>query len=154
MYYGNGAVGSVYVAQDNKFCFLIQNKSPDVGEWNSVHIVHVTPDSTARSTTFSIQSNVLVMIGTDVSAHVSKHTTTATNPPTNASHYMETIGPMLESIETELRSSLENVQFPKARGIVTSIRRKNISKIRTMGMNHTDILNQAILARASMQKKG
>jgi hypothetical protein len=72
----------------------------------------------------------------------------------NAQHYMETIGPMLENIETELRSSLENVQLPKTRDIITGIRRKNIPKIKTLGMSHTDMLNQAILARASLQKKG
>lgn len=153
MYYGSGAVGSVYVVQQTKnvtsLCFLLQNKQEGVGEWNSVHIVHVTPNATTRNTTFTIQSNVLVMIGREISAHVSKHTSTTTTTTSP----METIGPMLESVETELRSSLENVQLFKARDIITQVRRKNVPKLKTPGMSHTDMLNQAVLARAAMQAK-
>jgi len=157
MYYGNGAVGSVYVStgQNNvtSMCFLLQNKQAEVGEWNSAHIVHVSPNTSTRTTTIDIQSHVLVLIGTEISAHVSKHTTT-TKTNVISAHYMEVIGPMLESVETELRSSLENVQLPKTRDVCTQVRRKNVPMIKTPGMNHTDILNQAVLARAAMQKKG
>jgi hypothetical protein len=66
---------------------------------------------------------------------------------------METIGPLLESVETELRSSLENVQLSKLQDVVTQVRRKQRPKMTTPGMNHTSMLNQAVLARAAMQKK-
>lgn len=153
MYYGSDAVGSVYV-NNTLYCFLMKNKVSDVGEWNSVHIVNVTPNTATRSTTFAIQSNVLLLIGTQVSAHVSKHTTTTTTNNTTPSplQYMETVGPVLESVEMELRSSLENVQLPKLKGVVMGIRRKHVPKVQTMGMSHTDMLNQAVLARAAMRK--
>lgn len=157
MYYGTNAVASVYVQQQSnndavKYCFLLQHKVPDVGEWNSAHICCVSLNTTTRTTTFSMQSNVLVMLGSEVSAHVSKHTTS--NVASSPLAYMETIGPMLESVETELRSSLENVQLPKLYDTTKSTRKKALPKQpATPGMMHTDMLNQAVLARAAMQKK-
>jgi hypothetical protein len=67
---------------------------------------------------------------------------------------METIGPILERVETELRLQLENVHLPKLQNVIAKTRRKNMPKIKTIGMTHTDMLNQAVLARnAVLQKK-
>lgn len=157
MYYGSNAVSSVYVVTvsptSTRYCFLLQKQSSDVGEWNSVHIVNVSQNTTARTTTYTIQSDILVLIGNEISARLDKQTTTTINHTTSPVHYMETIGPLLESVETELRSCLENVQLPKLQDVVTQVRRKERPKMTTPGMNHTAMLNQAVLARAAVQKK-
>jgi hypothetical protein len=159
LYYGNGsAVSSVYVKDESEnctsYCFLLQNKKVDVGEWNSAHVVNVTPNTTTGVTTFCIQSNIMLSLGADISAHISKETTTTATNSITAFQYMETIGPILERVETELRLQLENVHLPKLQNVIAKTRRKNMPKIKTIGMTHTDMLNQAVLARnAVLQKK-
>ena len=143
MYYGATAVGSVYLLSQNPLhaCFLLQNLTQE-GQWNSIHIVNV------KNTTTTIHSTVLVMIGNDITAHVTRETNRKLSQTT-----METIGPFLEEVETSIRSSLEQVQIPKTCDIVSGMMKKKKPIVPTMGMNHTAMLNQAILARAAMQKK-
>ena len=114
------------------------------GQWNSIHIVHVKKDAT-----ITIHSTVFVMIEKDICAHVTRETSRKQLSQTT----METIGPLLEEIETTIRSSLEQVHLPKTFDIVREMRKTKKPSVPTMGMNHTAILNQAILARAAIQKK-
>jgi hypothetical protein len=97
----------------------------------------------------TIQSEFLVTVGGEISAHSSQETCRKHVQPT-----IEAIGPILEEIETNIRSSLERVHIPKTRDVVEEIvRKKKPPAAPTMGMNHTAMLNQAVLMRASMQKK-
>jgi hypothetical protein len=152
MYYGTTAVGSVHLLSEHPLqaCFLLQNVTQE-GQWNSIHIVNV------KNTTITIQSTVLVMIGNSISAHVTRETSRKLLlGHTNTTPTMEMIGPLLEEVETNIRSSLEQVQLPKTRDILSELMKKKKSLVpnTTMGMNHTAMLNQAVLARAAaMQKK-
>jgi hypothetical protein len=160
MYYGPTAVGSVHRVNEHPWqaCFLLQNSTQE-GQWNSIHIVNV------KNTTIAIHSTVLVTIGNDICAHVTRDTsrklpsqTTTTSATTIT--LMEAIGPLLEEIETNIRSSLEQVHLAKTCDIIPKMMNKKkplavpTTTTTTMGMNHTAILNQAVLARAAaMQKK-
>jgi capping protein beta len=145
-YYGKNAVGSVYSLGETPLqaCFLLQHTTED-GQWNSSHVVNVNTKGGA-----TIQSTVLVTIGGETSAHLSQETSRKLVPPT-----IEAIGPILEEIEMNIRSSLERVHLDKTRHVVSDVNKKKKPPAAppTMGMNHTASLNQAVLMRASMQKK-
>jgi capping protein beta len=144
-YYGKNAVGSVYILGENplKACFLLQHTTEE-GQWNSSHVVNVNTKGLA-----TIQSAFLVTIGGEMSAHLSQETSRKLAHPT-----IEAIGPILEEIEMNIRSSLERVHLPKTRDVVQElVKKKKPPAAPTMGLNHTAMLNQAVLMRASMQKK-
>lgn len=164
LYYRDESIGSVYLyeteSNDGAFTgvFLIQKNVADEtleqGQWNSVHIVHVGPVIKGTSR-YHIRSTIQITMDpskqTKIGGRLTKETDQACTVSGPGSH-VENLGKLIESAEIEIRSNLENVQIPKTREVVESIRkeaRKSGGPQFAMMGNHAAMLNQAVLARAS-----
>lgn len=166
LYYRHDSIGSVYLYETEENngsftgVFLIQKNVNDEtlaqGQWNSVHLVHVT-QLTKGSSRYRIQSTVQVTMDpsekTTLGARLTKDTDQSCVVSGIASH-VENLGKLIEAAEIEIRSNLENIQIPKTKEIVNGLR-KEVRKpngpplaFAMMG-NHAAMLNQAVLVRAS-----
>lgn len=136
LYYGREALGSVHVKEAPGggvlvACFLVKKsvehdeRLPE-GEWNSAHMVHVG-NAKAGSAKYKISSTVTISMypsnATNVSATVSRDTEQV-HPAADLPSHLENIGKMIESIEIDLRSSLENVLIPKTREVASGLRQQ------------------------------
>lgn len=154
--YFEGGASSVYLWDlEHGFagCFLIKknvqgDRFVKSGSWDSIHIVEVTDNKT--SATYKLTTTV--MLGMNVDKQEVGEATwsgsltrqTEVNAPVNETktHYFN-IGRLIEDMETDMRSNLNELYILKTREIVNSIRSLNSGP--KQSANHIASLNAAVL---------
>lgn len=143
--YFEGGVSSVYCwdldENNNSFaaCFCIQKEAQGAkelagfkGSWSSVHVFEVTNKS-KDTFSYKLTSTVLVSMpmnvkglgDIDLSGSITKQAqkegTLKTFAETKQSH-LEIMGPMLEDLELDLRTTIEGIYFQKTKEIINGMR--------------------------------
>lgn len=136
LYYGKGAIGSVYVKPlagvSFLACFLVQNNVQgderlNSGQWNSGHIVQIGKISKGTAK-YKIRSSISIAMepsnDTCLSGQLCRdiEKTHEVNEQNSLANHLENVGKMIESIEIDLRSSLESVHIPKTQQVLENIR--------------------------------
>lgn len=183
MYYGKGAVSSVYLNdmwehQQQKVaslfgCFAIVNVVDD-SVWNSVHVVQVitqvcdgniqdgTFDEDSLSSTYKVDSSIFISVNDGDNARVSKTSGIIRKQckkekifrKGDKCSHIANIGNILEDIEFDIRSSLDSLYLQKSKDTAC----KGLNRINsaleenTPGRMHSLMLNDAVLARASLRE--
>lgn len=141
--YFEGGISSVYMWDlDNGFasCFCIQKDAAgdkDIqgfkGSWSSVHVFEVVSAGKKDSFDYRLTSTVLVSMplqlkglgDIDLSGNITKQAQKSAVLKTigdSKESHLEIMGPMLEDLETDLRSTIEGVYFQKTKEIINGIR--------------------------------
>mmetsp|Transcript_11779 Transcript_11779/g.14659 ORF Transcript_11779/g.14659 Transcript_11779/m.14659 type:complete len:297 (-) Transcript_11779:184-1074(-) len=136
------------------------------GYWNSIHVVEVG-EVTSGKALYKLTTSLLVKMIPSCS-HSSKNDNGVTGmiklegsitrqmekicPASKGNDYAQVhvanIGKMIEDMEIEMRSSMDSLYIQKTKEVVASTRKGDDRKgVVTQGQMHTNMLNQAILAR-------
>lgn len=163
--YFEGGTSSVYLWDlDTGFagCFLIKksienNRFVSNGGWDSIHVVEVNEISASKAT-YKLTTTVMLSMSvakdvvgsTNMSGSLTRQSelTTTVNDDTDQSH-LANIGRLIEELESEMRSNLNELYILKTREIVNSIRSASDGPIQSD--THTANLNAAVTDRASRQ---
>jgi capping protein beta len=144
--YFEGGVSSVYMWDlDNggfAACFCIQKNAQGSkefagfkGSWSSVHVFEVKPTGKKDTYNYRLTSTVLVSMpmklkglgDIDLSGSITKqaqraNTTLKSYTETSKQSHLEIMGPMLEDLELNLRSTIEGIYFQKTKEIINGMR--------------------------------
>lgn len=141
-------------------CFLIQNQVDDTNSWNSIHVVDVGKVQKGGKCQYKLTSTLLVSItpptediqSTNISGSLIRHNIRECNvdKEDDSSHIIN-IGKFIEDVESEMRSEMDSLYVQKTKTVVEMIRKECPMK-KTEGQEHTQVLNEAVLAM-SMDKK-
>lgn len=156
--YYEGGVSSVYLWDlDQGFagCFLIKkNVESDryvkQGGWDSIHIVEVT-ETDSKSAQYKLTTSIMLTMSvekaevgsTNWSGTLTRQTEMASALNETKTHYSN-IGRMIEDMEIEMRSNLNELYILKTREIVNSIRANRVNGPQQSAM-HIASLNAAVL---------
>lgn len=159
IYYGQEAVGSVYLQKVDKGVFqglFGLRKDCETGSWNSAHLVLVdAPNSDCTLCTYHVQSTVVIALNTGASTEPTNKVKISSSVARNTtetlkitkmfidSNHLENIGTIIEDVEIDIRSSFERVHIPRTQEMVDTIQ-KDIVKRGTQNMAmHNMMLNSA-----------
>lgn len=162
--YYEGGTSSVYLWDlDNGFagCFLIKkkvsgNRFVKEGSWDSIHVVEVVQDG-ARKATYKLTTTVMLSMAvqkpevgdTNLSGSLTRQAEQTCNVD-EASPHLTNIGRMIEDMESDMRSNLNELYLLKTREVVNSIRSQQDGP--TMGEDHVAILRDAISKHGQSRK--
>lgn len=163
--YFEGGVSSVYLwDMDEGFagCFLIKksvegDRFVKKGCWDSIHVVEVTESSDKTSATYKLTTTVMLHMGVEraevgdtVLAGSLTRQTEATFNVNETKTHIANIGRMIEDLETDMRSNLNELYILKTREIVNSIRTLRTGPIQDA--THIASLNAAVMGHGQGRK--
>jgi len=141
--YFEGGVSSVYMWDLDKgfaSCFCIQKDATgdkDIqgfkGTWSSVHVFEVASTGKKDTYDYRLTSTVLVSLplqlkglgDIDLAGNITKQAQKSAQLKSigdSKESHLEIMGPMLEDLETDLRSTIEGIYFQKTKEIINGIR--------------------------------
>ncbi|CDS40155.1 F actin capping protein subunit beta [Echinococcus multilocularis] len=133
--YFEGGISSVYcwdLDQGFAMAILIKktgNSTSVRGSWDSVHIVEVQEHSTAKSAHYKLTSTIIMWIDTNThecgSSALGGHFTRMKEheyPLIDQRQHISNIGSMVEELESQMRSFLNDVYFGSSKAIIDSMR--------------------------------
>lgn len=154
--YYEGGTSSVYLWDlDTGFagCFLIKKKVANnryvkEGSWDSIHVVEVIQDNPRRAT-YKLTTTVMLSMSvqkpevgeTNLSGSLTRQAE-QTCKVDDVTPHLTNIGKMIEDMEGDMRSNLNELYLLKTREVVNSIRSQHDGP--TMGEDHVNILRDAI----------
>jgi capping protein beta len=181
LYYGTEAVSSVYLWDQDKpttarggggfaGTFLIQkqlkdqaiigNQSTLSGYWNSIHVMDVTPMSSGTSKfKYRLTTTILLSLKINQSSQLTlggsltKQTETTESIQSSITDHMGNIGPMLERVETEMRSNMDALYLQKTKDVVTYLRSTGLERERE-GLMATLMKQNSIGSAVVRQEEG
>ena len=150
LYYGKEAISSVYLwNKDNgrggfAGSFLIQKQLENVpvmkvhtlsGYWNSIHVIDVTSLNTTGKVKYKLTTTILLSLKLQAASELSLGGSLTKQLESvgvikTATDHMGNIGPMLESVETEMRSNMDALYLQKTKDIVMSLRSSGVERER------------------------
>lgn len=135
--YFEGGVSSVYLWDlDSGFagCFLVKknvegDRYVKKGCWDSIHVVEVTESEDKSSATYKLTTTVMLHMGVE-KAEVGDTTLAGSltrqselsSAVTETKTHIANIGRMIEDLETDMRSNLNELYILKTREVVNTIR--------------------------------
>lgn len=154
--YFEGGTSSVYLWDlDHGFagCFLIKKSVADGqhvtdGCWDSIHIVEAIEGDDKQAATYKLTTTIILYMAVDKSLGDTSFSGTLTRQNEITSNLSETkthftnIGRMIEDMETDMRSNLNELYIGKTREVMTNIRTTNDAPIQTAAF--TANLNEAV----------
>lgn len=94
------------------------------GVWDSIHVIEVIPDDSAKEATYKLTTTIILTLTTkflDLSGSVQKQMS-KTQKFDKINTHIVNMGNLIQTMENQLRDSLQNVYFDKAREITTTLR--------------------------------
>jgi len=162
--YYEGGVSSVYLWDlDAGFagCFLVKKTVQghafvSDGGWDSIHVVEVNEKGDGKAT-YKLTSTLMLTMGvhkasvgdSNLSGCMTKQKE-MTMPVTDEKPHIVNIGTMIEDMEIDMRSNMDNLYIQKTREIVNSMRRVNAGP--QQGKAFTAGLNAAVAAHGATRK--
>ena len=141
--YGNGSFEGIFGIQKRTSTDEeINNKDGSIGSWDSVHYVSVEePSKDSNECEYRVESAVLVSL--NISTNGSKSTigcaltkdtvkTCKIRAPHMIGSHLENLGTIMESVEMEFRSKMENFYVPKSVEVIQSVYRPQVGKSGTV----------------------
>mmetsp|Transcript_37113 Transcript_37113/g.63148 ORF Transcript_37113/g.63148 Transcript_37113/m.63148 type:complete len:289 (+) Transcript_37113:67-933(+) len=172
--YYEGGTSSVYLwdlegsaAGSFAGCFLIKKTVKDQkfvskGSWDSIHVVECSPeaggDEKEGNASYKLTSTIMLNMGvnkeqvgdTNLSGCMTKQTTKALPWHHQSKPHLANIGSMIEDMEIDMRSNMDNLSVQKTREIVNSIRRSGGAQRQAAAF--TSSLNSAVLKHGNTRK--
>lgn len=162
--YFEGGTSSVYLWDlDNGFagCFLIKksvegNQFVNNGFWDSIHVVEVVESSKTKATyklTTTVMLSMTVQkeeVGNSIMAGSLTRQTESSQNVSDEKGHLANIGRMIEDMESEMRSNLNELYLQKTREIVNSIRNYKDGPIQSA--SHVANLNAAVMGHGRTRK--
>mmetsp|Transcript_22117 Transcript_22117/g.20102 ORF Transcript_22117/g.20102 Transcript_22117/m.20102 type:complete len:275 (+) Transcript_22117:56-880(+) len=161
--YFEGGISSVYLWDlDNGFagCFLIKkkvegNRFVKDGVWDSIHVIEAIEESNSKAH-YKLTSTVMLQMNVDkqevgqtlLSGSLTRQTELVSQYGDTKSH-ISNIGRMIEDMETDIRSNLNELYVLKTREIVSSIRSTSGP---TQAASHIATLNAAVSGHGKARK--
>jgi len=163
--YFEGGTSSVYLWDlDRGFagCFLIKKKVEGGsfvkdGYWNSIHVVEVQEEGASKAI-YKLTTTVMLHMGVDrkevgntnLAGSLTRQTdlTSAVN---ETKTHIANIGHMIESMENDMRSNLNELYILKTREVVNSLR--NAADGPSQSAQHVHKLNEAVMSHGATRKK-
>ena len=138
--YYEGGVSSVYLFDldsGNGFAgaFLIKkmvdegDKFVNKGSWDSIHIIEVQEDAAAKKATYKLTTTVMLDLGidnnivgkTNLSGSLTRQSET-TKTVSDADTHIMNMGRLIEDMEIDMRSNMNELYILKTREVVMNIR--------------------------------
>jgi capping protein beta len=133
--YFDGGVSSVYLWDSSSGfngAVLIKksaNLKTATGCWDSIHVIEVQEKTGGRAAAYKMTSSVMLWLKTsdeacgmfNLGGYLSRQEERE-RPLTDDSTHITNIGPMIEEIETRMRTQLNDVYFGTSRNIIDSMR--------------------------------
>mmetsp|Transcript_10741 Transcript_10741/g.17522 ORF Transcript_10741/g.17522 Transcript_10741/m.17522 type:complete len:277 (+) Transcript_10741:111-941(+) len=156
--YYEGGTSSVYLwDQDQGFagCFLIKkNVAGDrfvkSGCWDSIHVVEAIEAENRTSATYKLTTTVMLHMGVekaelgDTMLTGSLTRQTSLNAPlSDTKTHIANIGRMIEDMENDMRSNLNELYILKTREVINSLRKQHAGP--SQDSDHIATLNAAVL---------
>jgi capping protein beta len=162
--YFEGGVSSVYMwdLDGSAFaaCFLIKK---DVGEggrsvskgcWDSIHVMEVQPEG--GSATYKLTSTVMLAMSVqrsdagsvDLSGSLTRQSERR-SPVSAVNTHVVNMGKMIEAMETDLRSSLDQLYVQKTREVLSGIRKSYAAGGAGPSQSFVNSLNAAVLSHGA-----
>jgi capping protein beta len=165
--YFEGGVSSVYMwnlddNNDDKFaaCFCIQKDAEGdkelkgfKGTWSSVHVFEVVPQGKKNEFNYKLTSSALVSMplqlkglgDIDLSGSLTKQaqkTGVLQTIGDQRQSHLEVMGPMLEDLELDLRTTMESVYFQKTKEVINGMRVTD-AEMRERAKKNADMMKKA-----------
>lgn len=137
LYYDNGGVSSVYLWDlDNGFagCFLVKKAVENqvfvkAGSWDAIHVMEV--ETKGKSASYRLTTTVILSMTvareelgtTNLSGSLSRQSELKDQPQSADKGHLQYIGRMIEDMEIDMRSSLDNLYIQKTREIINGCRK-------------------------------
>ena len=162
--YFEGGTSSVYLwDMDRGFagCFLIKKKVEGSafvkeGYWNSIHVVEVQEEGAAKAT-YKLTTTIMLNMGvqraevgvTNLSGSLTRQSE-MTSAVTEVKTHVANIGGMIEHMENDMRSNLNELYILKTRDIVNSLRGSGDGPAQSA--SHVQNLNAAVMTHGATRK--
>jgi len=164
--YFEGGTSSVYLWDlgDSGFagCFLIKkvveaSRYVKAGSWDSIHVVEVQEQGSSRAT-YKLTTTVMLSMGvekaevgdTNLSGSLTRQAEQTCSVDVNNTH-LANMGRMIEEMENDMRSNLNELYILKTREVINSIRAATVGP--TQGRDHTSMLNKAVMQHGQSRKQ-
>jgi capping protein (actin filament) muscle Z-line, beta len=167
--YYEGGVSSVYLwdlEESGGFAgaFLIKkmvgvgDKYIKNGSWDSIHIVEVQEQAgTPKKATYKLTTTVMLDMGmetselgnTNLAGSLTRQATT-TKAVTDAQPHIANMGRLIEDMEIDMRSNINELYILKTREVLSNIRKQTSAQADPMS-DHVSSLNSAIMTHASIK---
>ena len=129
------------------------------GSWDSIHVVEVNPIDASKAT-YKLTSTLMLNMGvnkpqvgdTNLSGTMTKQQTKTLDYDPKVRPHVSNAGSMIEDMEIDLRSNMDNLSVQKTREIVSSIRRLGGGAGPRQGSAFTASLNASVLAHGTTRK--
>jgi capping protein beta len=170
--YYEGGISSVYLwdlEESGGFAgaFLIKklvaagDKYIKNGSWDSIHIVEVQEQAgTPKKATYKLTTTVMLDMGIDNSelgntnlAGSLTRQASSTKSVTDASGHLANMGRLIEDMEIDMRSNINELYILKTREVLSNIRKTHSSAQPDAKSDHVSNLNSAIMTHAAMKKE-
>lgn len=162
--YFEGGTSSVYLWDlDAGFagCFLVKKAVTghafvNNGSWDSIHVVEVT-EKGGDEASYKLTSTLMLTMDvhkaavgdSNLSGCMTKQKE-QTKKVTEVTPHLTNIGGMIEDMEIEMRSNMDNIYIQKTREIVNAMRRLNAGP--QQGIDFTKSLGAAVMAHGANRK--
>eukprot|EP00598_Pedospumella_elongata_P015248 CAMPEP_0184991170 /NCGR_PEP_ID=MMETSP1098-20130426/35631_1 /TAXON_ID=89044 /ORGANISM="Spumella elongata, Strain CCAP 955/1" /LENGTH=276 /DNA_ID=CAMNT_0027516543 /DNA_START=100 /DNA_END=930 /DNA_ORIENTATION=+ len=156
--YFEGGTSSVYLwDQDQGFagCFLIKknvegDRYVKTGCWDSIHVVEAVENDSKTSATYKLTTTVMLHMGVDraelgdtvLSGSLTRQASQTTGVSDIKTH-IANIGRMIEDMENDMRSNLNELYILKTREVINVLRKQHAGPVQDS--NHIANLNAAVL---------
>lgn len=127
------------------------------GCWDSIHVVEVEEAANKSSANYKLTTTIILTMNvnkSDVGESLWSGTLTRQNtlnsPVTEAKTHFHNIGRLIEDMETDMRSNLNEIYIMKTREIVNSIRTLRSGPV--MDAAHVATLNAAVMGHGKTRK--
>jgi len=163
--YFEGGTSSVYLWDlETGFagCFLIKksvdnNRFVKDGSWDSIHVIEVIEKPGTRKATYKLTTTVMLRMNvskdevgaSSLSGSLTRQAEATCDVNDDKPHLLN-MGKMIEDMETEMRSNLNELYILKTREIVNSIRSNSDGPMQSA--NHIANLNAAVMGHGMTRK--
>ena len=164
--YFEGGISSVYLWDlDRGFagCFLVKKKVEGhafvkEGYWYSIHVVEVQEESASKAS-YKLTTTVMLHMGvqkqdvgnTNLSGSLTRQSELNGVAVNETKTHLANIGGMIEHMENDMRSNLNELYILKTREVVNSLRGTGDGPVQTA--QHVQHLNSAVLSHGAQRKK-
>eukprot|EP00428_Durinskia_dybowskii_P062663 CAMPEP_0170364984 /NCGR_PEP_ID=MMETSP0117_2-20130122/5664_1 /TAXON_ID=400756 /ORGANISM="Durinskia baltica, Strain CSIRO CS-38" /LENGTH=277 /DNA_ID=CAMNT_0010619519 /DNA_START=69 /DNA_END=902 /DNA_ORIENTATION=+ len=162
--YFEGGTSSVYLwDQDQGFagCFLIKknvegDRYVKNGCWDSIHVVEAVENDSKTSATYKLTTTVMLHMGVDrpdlgdtvLSGSLTRQSS-LTSAVSDIKTHIANIGRMIEDMENDMRSNLNELYILKTREVVNSLRKLHTGPVQDS--SHIANLNAAVLGHGKVR---
>lgn len=126
------------------------------GNWDSINVVEVHEDAARKTATYKLTTAIMLAMGvtsgsdTNMSGSMTRQSELNNVAVTETKPHIAHIGRMIEDMENDIRSNLNEVYIKKTREILCSVR--NLYDAPAAASSHVGALNAAVMGHGKTRK--